>query len=237
MKYKKSDNRQMPSISLLRWWYVTAALMGVVLMSSCEKNNQLPQTLIQEKANAYKDNNGWLSPDVVMAWNNALQQVYTYTPDKGSPPPIVSRQFAMYHVAMHDALNCIKPRFETYAYHMVDKDADPDAAVSQAVHDVVKAIGPQGDAFKPFADLFLATMAGIPDGDAKTRGVKLGMEVAKAVIAKRSPDMTLIGVNYAPKPVEGVDPGQYRYLPPFQYALTGFHLQQTWALACRRGIS
>jgi hypothetical protein len=144
----------------------------------------------------------------------------------------------MYHVAMHDALNCVKPKYRTYAYHARDKDAHPDAAVAQAAYDVALAIGKvQGDPADiinkaGFAALLTSTLDAIPDGDAKTRGVELGHRVAAAIVALRNADNPLILVrDPANQPPNGTLPGQYRYLPPLEYALPRFHLQQTWALS------
>jgi hypothetical protein len=39
----------------------------------------------------------------------------------GISPLLVSRQFALVHIAMHDALNSIKPIYKTYASDVIDK--------------------------------------------------------------------------------------------------------------------
>ncbi|MBZ5855534.1 vanadium-dependent haloperoxidase [Flavihumibacter profundi] len=203
-----------------------------ILLFSCQKNDQLLIKDSISKGLSQNLNNGWTSPDLVMAWNLEIQKAYTFPVNVGVSPPLVSRLFAMYHVAMHDALNCIKPKFETYAYHQVDKDADPDAAVSQAVYEVLKVVGPQGAGFAPFENLLAGSLAAIPDGDAKTKGIALGKAVAQAVLAKRSADIPYIPmVGFNPTPASGVNPGEFSYFPPLNtYALAGFHLQQPWII-------
>lgn len=220
-------------MAIKKTWGFSALLVTIFWINACQKQ-ELPnnETLPDKSAKLNKiSTNGWTSPDVVMAWNLEIQQAYTFPIGVGLPPPIISRLFAMYHVAMHDALNCIKPKYTTYAYHEVDKDADPDAAVSQAVYDVIKAVGPKGAGFERFENLLANSLAAIPDDDAKLKGIELGKAVAKAVLAKRSTDAPYITVTgFNPTPANGDEPGEYRYIPALNYAFAGFHLQQTWAI-------
>jgi hypothetical protein len=122
-----------------------------------------------------------------------------------------ARIYAMINVAMHDALNNIVPKYQTYALNNAqDKDANPDAAVAQAAHDViVNQLPPQ----QAFADNLLAnSLSGLPAGDAKTRGIALGSASAAAIIAMRAND----GAASAQIPyTQGTLPGQYRSTPPF----------------------
>ena len=207
-------------------------------LSSCQKID-FPKLGKDEKNG---DSKGWTSPDVVIAFSEALQKAYTYpdprkVPGPQSPPPLITRPFAMYHVAMHDALNCIKPRFKTYAYHTVDHRADPDAAVAQAAYETALALGNIGPDPAPIvgkaglADLLKATLDRIPEGEAKQRGVELGKKVAAAVLSKREADKPFLNVvDPAFAPPNGTVPGEYRYLPPFNYALPRFHEQPTWVI-------
>src|SRR5262245_19010044 len=76
-----------------------------------------------------KNENGWgnTSPGMVLRWNDAAFYVMNNTPQ---PPPVTpfwsSRYTAMVHLAMHDALNGIVPKYKTYALNTRDKDASPD---------------------------------------------------------------------------------------------------------------
>ena len=173
------------------------------------------------------------SPKYFMIWNKELEKVYTFTPTTGFPPPIISRVFAIFHVAMHDAVNSVDARYETYASQVSDKNADPNATLIQAIYEVVKAIGPQdGPTQTKFDSLYAATMGEMKEKDKKDRGIALGKQVAQAVLAKRAVDgpyLQLVGYN--PTPPNGTQPGEYRYLPPLNYALAGFHKQQTWVIS------
>ncbi len=173
-----------------------------------------------------------VSSKMVMVWNGQIQKAYTFPVGVGQPPLIISRLFAMYHIAMHDALNSIKPKYKTYTSQVMDLKADPDASVVQAVYDVLTQIGPQEGPHKFSIDsLFNASMASIPDGDAKEKGIALGKTVAKAVLDKRSADVPFLQLTgYNPTPPSGDQPGEYKYLPPLNYAFAGFHLMKPWAM-------
>jgi len=65
---------------------------------------------------------------MVLNWNEAgTQAIANMTPLTGSgpiPPMLESRIYAMVNVAMHDALNNIVPKYQTYALNNArDKDA------------------------------------------------------------------------------------------------------------------
>src|SRR5215475_12036660 len=81
------------------------------------------------------------APDAVIAWNaNAGTAAVKacMNADVGNDPFHESRMYAMMHIAIHDALNAINPKYQSYAY---DKKADPgasqDAAVAAAARDVL----------------------------------------------------------------------------------------------------
>ena len=73
-----------------------------------------------------------LSPDILIAWNHRLlalaqaeDQLLTL---KGA------RALSMLHLAVHDALNAIQPRYAAYAYRSQAEGADPIAAAAQAAY-------------------------------------------------------------------------------------------------------
>lgn len=165
------------------------------------------------------------SPDMVLDWNMTIQKSYTWPVGVGISPLLVSRQFALVHIAMHDALNSIKPIYKTYASDVIDKDANADAAVAQAAYDVIIAVKPAIVSISAFDSLLQISLNGIENGDAKERGIILGKKVAALILAKRANDapyLTMVGYN--PTPAAGTLPGQFRFYPPFNtYAFAGFH--------------
>ncbi|HEU4791338.1 MAG TPA: hypothetical protein VFS71_16745, partial [Flavobacterium sp.] len=128
---------------------------------------------------------GTITSEMVLRWNEAGTEAVA---NVGNLPPMPeSRIYAMVNVAMHDALNNIVPRYQTYALKNArDKDADANAAVAQAAHDViVDQLPPQ----QVFADNLLnVSLASIADGNSKTKGIALGKAAAKAILDLRAND-------------------------------------------------
>jgi len=188
-----------------------------LLFTACDMDPVSPDQELTTRA--------WQSPDMVLTWNQAIQDLYTFpTYATSISPPLITRVMAMYHLAIHDALNCITPRYDTYVGVTRDKDADPDAAVAQAAYDMIVAVALPIQNLSGMTALLQTSLAGIPDGDAKTRGIALGHAVTQAILTHRSGDIPLVNTNYFPKPAEGNDPGEYRYIPPANYGLAGYHM-------------
>jgi len=126
------------------------------------------------------------------------------------------RHQAMMHIAMHDALNAIDPRFDQYAYFGRSDDANPTAAAAKAAHDVLVAVYPAQQAAM---DAELATwLAKVPNGSGKTKALTLGAKAAAAIVALRHGDGTnvdLVSPSYRP----GTQPGDYQFVPPYDFTL------------------
>lgn len=122
------------------------------------------------------------------------------------------RALAMVHLATHDALNGIDPRYERYASDAEDPKANPDAAVATAAHGVLAAL--YADQAELLDDALADSLAAIPDGDAEQRGIELGQAAAAAVLARRSGD----GIDSCSAYVPGTEPGEYQFTPPFDFA-------------------
>src|SRR5262245_3580774 len=114
---------------------------------SCQKetnDSNAPVTAeLASAANINSNGNhfGNISPEMVMRWNNAATYVVVRTLQLQAAPRIPpfreSHYYAMVDLAVHDALNNIVPKYKSYALNARDKDADPNAAVAQAAHDVI----------------------------------------------------------------------------------------------------
>jgi hypothetical protein len=201
----------------------TLALFFISL-SACNQDEVHPEMEL--------DSRSWHSPEMVHTWNQAIEDMYTFpTNALSKSQPIVARIMSMYHLAIHDALNCITPRYERYVGVERDKDADPDAAVAQAAYDVIAVVKYPDQSMAAMNALLATSLAGIPDGDAKTRGIALGHAVAAAILAYRSSDASYIIGNYAPIPPSGDEPGEFRYIAPLNYGLGGYHLQSPYFIA------
>lgn len=150
--------------------------------------------------------------DVVVDWSRIVFEAAVA--DDGFVSFLGTRHQAMMHIAMHDALNAIDPRFDQYAYFGRSNGADPIAAAAVAAHDVLVAVYP---AQQTTLGAELATwLATVPDGAAKTAALTLGAEAAAAIVALRQNDGTavdLLSPNYVP----GTQPGDYQFVPPYDF--------------------
>src|SRR4030095_12562043 len=80
-----------------------------------------------------------LPNDVIIEWSNIAFEVAGGAAQ--GHPLLASRNEAMMHIAIHDALNAIFPLYEKYAYKPQQpfNFADPFAAAASAAHAVLKA--------------------------------------------------------------------------------------------------
>ena len=151
--------------------------------------------------------------DVVVDWSRIVFEAAMT--DDGYASFMGPRHQAMMHIAMHDALNAIDPRFDQYAYFGRSNGADPIAAAAKAAHDVLVAVYPAQQAT---LDAELATwLATVPNGSGKTKALTLGAKAAAAIVTLRQNDGTdvdLLSPNYTP----GTQPGDYQFVPPYDFA-------------------
>jgi hypothetical protein len=157
---------------------------------------------------------------VITDWNLAALQVIRAA-DGYRNPLTASRSLAMMHLAMHDAVNMARPRYQRYANGAEPVGAPapvrPDAAVAAAVaaHDVMAALYPQAPASALVKAELEKTMLEAGVGAEIAAGTSVGKAAAAAVLAKRADDGSPGSETY----VEGTLPGQYRFTPPFGFAL------------------
>jgi hypothetical protein len=185
-------------------------LLSILLAAAaCKKESDNTKGI----ADAYEN-------DTILQWNETAATAAKRT--AGIPPMTESRVYAMVNVAMHDALNNIVRRYNTYALTgAVDENADPDAATAQAAHDVLVNLMPPQQAL---ADSALnVSLTAINSGTAKDKGIALGKSSAAAMLARRMND----GASTAQYPiVQGTLPGQYQSTPPF--TSSGFAILPGW---------
>jgi membrane-associated phospholipid phosphatase len=145
----------------------------------------------------------------VIDWNRLLLSIVN-TP--GAQPANVqpTRNFAILHAAIYDAVSSIDRTHEPYLISVrAPRDASETAAADAAAHTALVGLYPaqQGTVDAAYA----AELAQVPDGPAKDKGVRLGEQVAGDLLAIRSND----GSNVTPTPfVAGTNPGDYRPTPP-----------------------
>ena len=151
--------------------------------------------------------------NAVIRWNAIAEAAFT--PTQGTNPMDQSRTLAIFHAAIHDALNAIQRRFESYTPGLLAAPrANIDAAVAAAAHDVLLALLPSQAALVERA--YTEALAEISAGPAKTGGIATGRAAAQATLARRQGD----GANEAADPpyVPRPGAGEYQFTPPFNFA-------------------
>ncbi|HUH47359.1 MAG TPA: hypothetical protein VLZ54_09415 [Arenibacter sp.] len=124
--------------------------------------------------------------EMVLKWNSAFSTAI----DNSIPTAAESRSYAMVTLAVHDALNNIVPKYETYALDniaVLSKDVTKknmaqiaDAAVAQAAHDVSIIVAP---GWKDGADgLLTESLSKIEESDLKSMGIEIGKLAAIAIL-------------------------------------------------------
>ena len=128
---------------------------------------------------------GAAAANEVTDWNVIIEQ----TAKASSVKPGVThsgRNVSLMHLAMHDALNSISRRYDSYAVHRASPDANPRAAVMAAGHGVAIRLYP--DQATSLDNLYSKMLLTIPDEPGKKEGLVLGDEVAAKIVAFRADD-------------------------------------------------
>ena len=134
------------------------------------------------------------------------------------------RTAAMMHLAVHDALNAIDPRFAAYAFDGEARAADPIAAASQAAFVVANDQYPaQRDAWEVLRRRGLTAARG---GKSREAGIALGDAAAQAVLAKRAGDRWNDTATYKFHPMA---PGVYAEFGEHSGTPQGFVFGAGWA--------
>src|SRR6202048_633645 len=145
-----------------------------------------------------------------LEWNRTLLSIVRAP---GAQPPTIhsTRNFAILHAAIFDAVNNIDRTFKPYAVRLshVSRRASAQAAADQAAHDVLISIYP---AFAALLDAELQQdLEQIPHGRDKADGIEVGEAVAASILALRSGDGSAVTL---PAFVPTTQPGGYQLTPP-----------------------
>ena len=131
---------------------------------------------------------------------------------------------ATMHLAIYDATAAIDKRYKSYgpAPEAPSAGASMEAAVAAAAYGVLRSLFPNRSA--QYEDAFKTYVAAIAAGEAKEKGLVLGAEVAKAIVAMRRDDgRSIVLAPY----VAGTAAGKFRGVNPvnrFQPAIKPFVL-------------
>ena len=117
--------------------------------------------------------------NVVTDWDE--KAVGILQPGMTFPPPTVSRTMAILHIAMFDAVNSIEPRYKPYKVQLsAAPDTSKEAAAAAAAAAVLIRLFP--DATANALSTLATYLTTLPDGEAKSKGVELGQEVAAKIL-------------------------------------------------------
>ena len=137
-------------------------------------------------------------PNAVIVWNQAtLNAIQT----DGTDPLMSSRALAMVQAGVYDAVNNIEGTPAYYVKIMAPADADINAAVDAAAHDVLGYLYPAQQT--TFDALLTTQLALLPAGQGTTDGETVGQAVGNAIIALRANDGATNYVAFEPGTAAG----------------------------------
>lgn len=143
--------------------------------------------------------------DVVLDWNRIA---VTTLIAQGQSPFAQARLMAITQLAVFEAVNAITHEYEPYLGTVAAPDgASVEAAAIEAAYRVLFNYFPGNANIGP---AYAASMAAIPDGQAKIDGMATGADAAAQMIALRVGDGASPPANYLPT---SVDPGIWQLTP------------------------
>jgi hypothetical protein len=138
--------------------------------------------------------------DVIIDWNAKVEAIGL---EKRLSPAVNARGVTMMHVAMYEAVNAITRRYAPYRLTLAgERSASPDAAAAAAAHGVLVRLHPDQQASLDAG--LKASLALVPDGDGKSKGVDLGQQAAAGILALRANDGIAAPETYRPTTAAGV---------------------------------
>jgi hypothetical protein len=138
--------------------------------------------------------------DVVTDWNEKAVSAGV----KVSEAPFVhTRSAAIVHVAMFDAVNSIEQRYTPYRVQLsAAPGTSREAAAAAAAHFALVRLYP--DQAKDFDSFYQTSLAAVPDGEPKSKGIQLGEQVAAEILALRAKDGANASNTYRPYTAAGI---------------------------------
>jgi hypothetical protein len=142
--------------------------------------------------------------NVITDWDEtAVAAVTPMSSLNGTSPYTAARMIGLVHAAMFDAVNSIEPRYRPYLVQLpADAGTSKEAAAAAAAAAVLATIDE-----KTAGDMkaVLATyLAPVPEGTAKSDGIKLGEAIAAKLLADRANDGSDAPDAYRPRTTPGV---------------------------------
>jgi len=136
--------------------------------------------------------------DVITDWDEKAVAIVN-----AMPPYDSQRIMGILHAAMFDAVNSIEPRYRPYLTQLpVPPSTSKEAAAAAAAAVVLASINEK--TASTVRDALAVALASIPDGPAKSDGIKLGETVAAKMLEARAKDGHDAPDAYRPRTSPGV---------------------------------
>lgn len=148
--------------------------------------------------------------DAVVEWNAIASQAILTAVAAGRPGQATPIDFAVVHVAVHDAIQSIEQRFQPYEIRIPGATGSPAAATAKAARDVLVARFPEQTASLDTAYSMYLTANRLATNDP---GVAVGQRAAAAIIARRANDGTY--PTNPPPFTGGTELGEWRPTPSY----------------------
>jgi len=150
--------------------------------------------------------------NTVTDWNaTAITEARNSSAPGAATPGGAGIYVAYMQLAVYNAVNAIKGGFEPYKYKLIaPAGASPDAATVEAAYRTLLWLLPDRSA--ALLTAYTASLSAIPDGQAKTDGISVGLASAMAMKDLRAGDG--LGANVAYNPPANPVPGVWIRTPP-----------------------
>lgn len=162
--------------------------------------------------------------NLINAWNQQVLEVAEA--EDGFMTLKGLRTATMMHIAVHDALNAIKPKYTTFLPVEPQPDADPLAAATQAAYEVATTFYP--DEAGRFKTLRNEQLQMVEHDAEREAGLELGTATATAIVSSRREDRWDGEADYQWHPMA---PGVYAEFNEHSGTPEGFIFGAGWAKA------
>ena len=143
--------------------------------------------------------------DVVLNWNRIAVETLIA---QGQNPFAQARFMSIVQLAVFESVNAITHEYEPYLGTVVAPDgASVEAAAIEAAYRVLFNYFPANPSIGP---AYIASLAAIPDGQAKTDGIATGADAAAKMVVLRTGDGSSPPASYLPT---SMDPGVWQPTP------------------------
>jgi len=192
-------------------------IVGLLWFVGCGSAGQTERPTEEQDANR-------IGAEVLVAWNERVLAVAEA--EDGFLTLKGLRTVTLLHLAAHEALNAIEPRYAPYLPERLPGRGDPLAAVVGAAHAI--AVGQYPGAAESFGVERDRWLAEIAEGSAKAEGLALGVAAAERVLAARQGDGWDGEAEYQWHPM---GPGVYAEFAEHSGTPEGFVFGAGWAAA------